>query len=57
MELGNKKKFGYGVPAYTGPFLALVLRKYDVRGVVWINLAQDVVQWRAIVNTAMNLLP
>jgi transcription termination factor 2 len=31
------------------------LREIGIEGVNWIHLAQDRVQWRAFVNTAMNL--
>jgi hypothetical protein len=31
------------------------LRKIGIDGVNWIQLAQDMVQWRACVNTVMNL--
>jgi hypothetical protein len=31
------------------------LREIGWGGMVWINLAQDRVQWRALVNTVMNL--
>jgi hypothetical protein len=31
------------------------LREIGIDGVKWIRLAQDRVQWRAFVNTAMNL--
>jgi hypothetical protein len=31
------------------------LREIEWDGVVWINLAQDRDQWRAVVNTVMNL--
>jgi hypothetical protein len=33
-----------------------VLRKEEVRGVDWIHTAQYTVQWRCIVNTAVNIL-
>jgi len=32
------------------------LKEIECEGVVWIQQAQDKVQWRAIVNTVMNLL-
>jgi len=31
------------------------LRKIGIDGVIWIQLAQDRVQWRAFVNMVMNL--
>jgi hypothetical protein len=32
MKFRNKKKFGYGIPAYTGPFQALIAtKKSDLR--------------------------
>jgi hypothetical protein len=31
------------------------LRKLGIDGAIWIRLAQDRVQWRAFVNTVMNL--
>jgi hypothetical protein len=35
--------------------IKLDLRKMGIDGVNWIQLAQDRVQWRAFVDTAMNL--
>jgi hypothetical protein len=35
--------------------IKIVLRGVDWDGVDWIDLAQDRVQWRALVNTVMNL--
>jgi hypothetical protein len=34
----------------------MYLRKIEWGGMDWIDLAQDRNQWRALVNTAMNLL-
>jgi hypothetical protein len=33
----------------------LVVKKYCARGADWIHLAQNKVQWRFLVNTAMNV--
>jgi hypothetical protein len=33
----------------------MILRKIGLDGVDWIELAQDRDQWRALVNTVMNL--
>jgi hypothetical protein len=35
--------------------IKLVLREIGIDGANWIRLAQDRVQWRAFVNTVMNL--
>jgi hypothetical protein len=32
------------------------LRETGIDGANWIRLAQDIVQWRAFVNTVMNIL-
>jgi hypothetical protein len=34
--------------------LKWILRGLDYENVVWIHLAQDTAQWRALVNTVMN---
>jgi hypothetical protein len=34
--------------------LVLILRKWDVGGLDWIELAQDRDRWRALVSTVMN---
>jgi hypothetical protein len=36
--------------------IKLGLRKIVINGANWMQLAQDRVQWRAFVNTVMNLL-
>jgi hypothetical protein len=33
----------------------MVLEEMGWKGVDWINLAHDIMQWRAVVNTVMNL--
>jgi hypothetical protein len=38
-----------------GKIMRLYLRKIGWNSVDWIHLAQDTVQWRAVVNTLMNL--
>jgi hypothetical protein len=35
--------------------IKIYFRKREWGGVKWINLAQDMDQWRALVNTVMNL--
>jgi hypothetical protein len=35
--------------------MALYLREIGLDGMDWIDMAQDRDQWRALVNTAMNL--
>jgi hypothetical protein len=35
--------------------IKIVLREIDWYGIVWAGLSQDRDQWRALVNTAMNL--
>jgi hypothetical protein len=35
--------------------IRMALRKIGWRGIDWIDLAQDRDQWRALVNTVMNL--
>jgi hypothetical protein len=35
--------------------IKMVLREIRINGVNWIRLAEDGVQWRACVNTVMNL--
>jgi hypothetical protein len=46
----------WGDPGVDGmKILKLILRKWDVGGVDWIELARDRDRWRAILNAAMNL--
>jgi hypothetical protein len=35
--------------------IKLDLREIGIDGVNWIRLAEDIVQWRALMNTVMNL--
>jgi hypothetical protein len=42
-------------PIRLGYNIKLDLREIGIDGANWIQLAQDRVQWRALVNTVMNL--
>jgi hypothetical protein len=45
-----------GDPGVDGRIILLwIFRKWDVRGMDWIELAQDRDRWRALVNTVMKL--
>ena len=45
-----------GDPSVDGRIiLGYIFRKWDVRGMDWIELAQDRDRWRALVNAVMNL--
>jgi len=54
---GNlKERVHLGDPGVDGSLLLRwILRKWDVGGMDWIELAQDRDRWRALVNAVMNL--
>jgi hypothetical protein len=64
-EKRNANRILLGKPESRRPLVSPLRRqvdniKIDLReigsdGVVWIDLAQDIYQWRALVNTVMNL--
>jgi hypothetical protein len=56
--LGNvKKRYHFGNQDIDGRIiLHLLLQGVNGEGVDRVNLAQDVIKWRAVVNMAMNLL-
>ena len=54
---GNLRERNHlGDPGVDGRILKWIFRKWDVGGMDWIELAQDMDRWRAFVNAVMNFL-
>jgi len=52
---GNLRERNHlGDPGVDGRILKWIFRKWDVGGMDWIELAQDMDRWRAFVNAVMN---
>jgi hypothetical protein len=54
---GNlRERDHWGDPGVDGRIiLRWIFRKWDIWGMDWIELAQDIERWRALVNAVMNL--